>query len=44
MQLVERHIITKYNENWKTIDHLCYLSKNLYNSSIYRNRKTISQD
>jgi len=31
MQRVERHIITKYSENFKQIDQLCFLSKNLYN-------------
>jgi len=31
MQRVERHIITKYHFNFKQIDHLCFLSKNLYN-------------
>jgi putative transposase len=43
MQLVERHIITKYNKNWKEIDHLCYLSKNLYNSAIYHIKKILEE-
>jgi putative transposase len=36
MQLVERHIIKKSNPEWKILDHLCFLSKNLYNYSLYR--------
>lgn len=35
MQLVERHIITKKNHNWKQIDYFCFLSKNLYNQALY---------
>ena len=35
MKLVEQHIILKSNPNWKRIDELCYLSKNLYNSALY---------
>ena len=35
MILTEQHIITKYNLQWKLIDNLCFLSKNLYNSAIY---------
>jgi putative transposase len=31
MKRTERHIITKFNDNYKTIDYLCFLSKNLYN-------------
>jgi len=36
MQLVERHIIKKSNFEWKKIDNLCFLSKNLYNYSLYK--------
>lgn len=43
MQLVERHIIKKYNQNWKQIDVLCFLSKNLYNSSLYRIKKILEE-
>lgn len=32
---VERHIIKKTNKNFKTLDNLCFLSKNLYNSCLY---------
>jgi len=39
MQLVERHIIKKYNSEWKKIDDLCFLSKNLYNYSLYQIRQ-----
>lgn len=35
MKLVEQHIIKKSNPNWKQIDHLCFLSKNLYNYTLY---------
>ena len=43
MQLVERHIITEYNKNWKEIDTICYLSKNLYNSTIWRIKKHLEE-
>jgi putative transposase len=39
MQLVERHIIKKSNSEWKKIDDLCFLSKNLYNYSLYQIRQ-----
>jgi len=35
MELVERHIITKNNKEWKKIDKLCLFSKALYNRSLY---------
>jgi len=35
MKLVERHIIKKGNEQYKIIDHACFLSKNLYNAGLY---------
>ena len=35
MKLVEQHIIIKHDSNWKTLDELCFLSKNLYNSALY---------
>ena len=31
----ERHIIKKSNINYKEIDKLCFLSKNLYNYANY---------
>lgn len=39
MRLVERHTISKSHSEWKTIDRLCFLSKNLYNFSVYKIRK-----
>jgi putative transposase len=35
MILVEQHIISKHNENYKIVDNLCFKSKNLYNSALY---------
>lgn len=35
MQLVERHIIKRDNENWQQIDYFCFLSKNLYNQALF---------
>lgn len=35
MNLTEQHIITKQNKQWKIIDNLCFLSKNLYNQALY---------
>jgi putative transposase len=40
MLLVERHIVNKQNKQFKQIDHLCFLSKNLYNTALY----TIKQE
>ena len=39
MKLVERHIITKKDKRWKSLDDICFLSKNLYNSALYYIRK-----
>lgn len=39
MKLVERHIIKKSNNYWKSLDDICFLSKNLYNSALYYIRK-----
>lgn len=39
MQLVERHIIKKTTNGFKELDHLCFLSKNLYNASLYAIRQ-----
>lgn len=38
MLLVERHIFTDQHEYFKELDYLCFLSKNLYNASIYNLR------
>lgn len=35
MKLVEKHIISKNHKNYKEIDHLSFLSKNLYNKGNY---------
>ena len=35
MQLVEKHIIKKNDKNWKQVDYLSFISKNLYNQAIY---------
>ena len=36
MNLTEQHIISKNNKKeWKIIDNLCFLSKNLYNQALY---------
>lgn len=39
MILVEKHIVNKNNEQYKNIDNLCFLSKNLYNSGLYYIKK-----
>ena len=33
--LVERHIIKKTHNNYAVLDNLCFLSKNLYNATLY---------
>jgi putative transposase len=43
MQLVERHVIKKSNSEWKNIDDLCFLSKNLYNYSLYKIKEEYSK-
>lgn len=39
MLLTERHIIKKSNPLYKELDEMCFLSKNLYNQSLYRIRQ-----
>src|ERR1035437_765480 len=39
MILVEQHIINKANSCWKQFDNLCFLSKNLYNASLYLSKQ-----
>jgi len=39
MKLVERHIITKNHPLWSEIDHLAFLSKNLFNLANYHYRQ-----
>lgn len=36
---VEQHQITKYDSRFKETDHLCFLSKNLYNATLYAVRQ-----
>lgn len=43
MKLVEQHIVLKSNSNWKRIDELCFLSKNLYNSALYETKKEFKE-
>ena len=37
---VERHIISKKHQFFKECDHLTFLSKNLYNSTLFRQRES----
>ena len=37
---IEKHIITKNNQNYKAIDYLCLMSKNLYNYTNYVTRQS----
>ena len=39
MTLVEKSIVTHDNELFSILDNLCFLSKNLYNSSLYQLRQ-----
>jgi len=36
MILAEQHIISKNNPNWRKLDELCFLSKNLFNTALYK--------
>ncbi len=40
MKQVEKHIISKSHKQFKQIDYLCFLSKNLYNSTLYYVKNT----
>lgn len=44
MQLVEKHIITKYHTCFSECDRVCYLSKNLYNAALYEIRQVFFKD
>lgn len=35
MYLTEQHIITINDKRYKELDHICFLSKNLYNAALY---------
>jgi putative transposase len=39
MILVERHIVAKGKKQFKEVDDLCFLSKNLYNAALYHIRQ-----
>lgn len=39
MILVERHIIKRNSFEYNELDNLCFLSKNLYNTALYRIRQ-----
>jgi len=39
MKLVERHVINKNHPSWSEIDHLAFLSKNLFNLANYHYRQ-----
>ena len=39
MTLVEQHQYSRDSEHFKELDHLCFLAKNLYNSTLYQIRK-----
>lgn len=39
IQRVERTQITREHPNFKMLDRLCFLSKNLYNTALFRNRQ-----
>lgn len=43
MTLVERHFIKRGNKYYSEIDHICFLSKNLYNSTLYAVRQHYSE-
>ena len=39
MRLVEKHVIRESSKNFRILDELCFMSKNLYNSTLYRIRQ-----
>lgn len=39
MQLVEKHNIKKGSQYYEILDHTCFLSKNLYNATLYQIRQ-----
>lgn len=44
MILVEKHIINKSHKDFKRIDELCYMSKNLYNQSLYKIKEVYNEE
>lgn len=43
MRLVEQHIITINSKKYKSLDNICFLSKNLYNSSLYHIKNELNK-
>jgi hypothetical protein len=43
-RLVEQHIVKFNSPFFEVFDHLCFLSKNMYNSAIYTMRQAYSQN
>ncbi len=43
MYLTERHVITKNHPEWKKLDYICFISKNLYNYSNYLIKKEFEE-
>ena len=39
MTLVERHVFKQGHSDYAELDNLCFLSKNLYNSTLYAIRQ-----
>jgi putative transposase len=39
MRLVQKHLIKFSSKDYKEIDRLAFLSKNLYNCAVYLNRQ-----
>ena len=44
LKRVERHVVTKTDQNYDAIDHLCFMSKNLYNYTNYLLRQAFFND
>ena len=44
MRLVERHVISRADRRFQTIDRAAFASKNLYNKALYVTRQTFFQD
>jgi len=44
VRMIQEHIIHKKHKYWNEIDTLCFLSKNLYNHSIFLLRKNLEEN
>ena len=44
ISLTERHIISEYHPFFQECDALCFLSKNLYNATLYAQRQSFFRD